>query len=290
MAPEFAKFIFSRFTSSIGPYRDTPWLRTTVLVVCVAGVILLLNSCDRDGPAAPPPPPQPSDVSGFASLENQSDHSGILLRLSELDSTTVTDSAGSFSFSQVPPGAWQLVAFYPYFESCSLMVRVPEDSLLPAGSLLLEQQLQFWTELPSDTISISEDLLEWNTLPLTGYVENVTTRMVGVGCYHGPPKLVAVRPAEGSATEECDILYGRLVCMDTHDIHWYSFEPGRVYRCDILTPLSQSCFFPSSRYEVYWAISDQAHYSRWLQSFGEHNLSLYRKKELFRPSTFLLTP
>lgn len=84
-------------------------------------------------------------------------------------------------------------------------------------------------------------------------------------------------------------MYGRLICLDTCDAGGHAFAPASVYRYKLYTGLSKSCF-PPGQYEVYWAISDQAHYPGWLMSYGEHNLSLYRKRELFRPSSLTLVP
>jgi hypothetical protein len=126
-------------------------------------------------------------------------------------------------------------------------------------------------------------------LEVWGCVENVGGEAVDVGCVQGPPKLLAVREREGNMSQECVDTHGRLASGDLEQVRWYEFAPGETRRYSLRTGLPKSCFTQGT-YDIFWAVSDQAHYPRWLASHEDPNTSLYRKRELFRPAPIVLIP
>jgi hypothetical protein len=90
-----------------GPPKLSDNCRWRFLFVFSSLAVLLLAAiaCDNDSTWRPAP-----GLSGYVRLENQSDHSGVLLTIAELDSTAVTDSRGFFSFGGIPDGSWQIEA------------------------------------------------------------------------------------------------------------------------------------------------------------------------------------
>lgn len=82
-------------------------MRSVIPMVALTLVLAQTVGCDKEGTVSFPNPPgllSPTDLSGYARLENQTDHSGVLLWLNGLDSTAVTDSTGFFSSSKIPAG------------------------------------------------------------------------------------------------------------------------------------------------------------------------------------------
>ena len=147
----------------------------------VSGV-LLLTTCDHSGTMNPDD--QLLDQY-WVRLENQLEHSGIMVQIVELDTLVVTDSTGAFNFENLPDGNYTLDARYPYFASGRDSVVVKNGEIEGPVHLELEQQLQFWIEPAETTLSQSNTYPEdRNTFILSGlrqYRVNILMNPSGSG-------------------------------------------------------------------------------------------------------------
>jgi len=84
-------------------------------------------------------------------LQNQADHSGIIIRLIELNTYTTTDSLGHFEFKSIPDGNYTLQAKYPYFSTEQIGVSIEEGKIKVPINIVLKQKVKFWVE-PAETI------------------------------------------------------------------------------------------------------------------------------------------
>jgi hypothetical protein len=271
-----------------GPPKLSDNYRWRFLAVFSSVAVLLLAAiaCDNDSTWRPAP-----GLSGYVRLENQNDHSGVLLRVSELDSTAVTDSTGFFSFGGIPDGSWQIVARYPYFEPDTATANLANGILQERIDITLEQLFQFWIEPSDTTISMSQPgdehtfrLFQW------GHLTNISDHPVTVEGELDPRVFVAIRPTESTASKYCDEHYGWLSPIDAYDWFVFTFEPGehRAFPLWILGSYMKDCFEPG-RYEVYCCISDQLTYREHFEPYSSLNWTLLKKRELLRPGRVRIT-
>lgn len=97
--------------------------------------------------------------SGRARLQNEIEHSGIFVRLLELDTTiaTMTDSLGYFMFDSLPDGNWTLRASYAYYFPQQFPVKVIGGNLTIEIDVELQQIFQFWSEPAETTVSLQDN-------------------------------------------------------------------------------------------------------------------------------------
>lgn len=287
MADGFARSILARVFSNLHCYPDIRRLLSRVLTAGLLSIVLITNSCDRNGGVGP----RIQVVSGHANLENQSDHSGVLLTITDLDSTAVTDSTGFFSFSGIPDGVWQLRAIYPFFETDTIDVELVNGLLQSPIEITLRQLLQFWIEPTDTTISMSASAWDDRNfrMEFRGYFENVSDDTVTIICSLTPFKLLAIRPLEAASSKYCDELYGWLAPSDFIDWLILTLEPGAKVM-DLLGRgywFKRECFEPGS-YEVYWCLNDNFNYRDHFEPYTELNWTLMQKRELLRPGSLAL--
>jgi len=157
----------------------------------VFGIIILLSlvNCKNIGV-------DPDEGRVYVRLQNQTEHSGIMVEFTELNRFTLTDSLGYFSFDDLPNGIYTLHAKYPYFRPEHETVLVKDGKIQTPVNLELKQLLQFWVEPPETTISMSNlGNPDWFSLGgLRQYLVNITTVPVRVGTYLGPVHLWALVP------------------------------------------------------------------------------------------------
>jgi hypothetical protein len=221
-------------------------------------------------------------------LENQSDHSGVLVRISGTEHSTATRSTGYFSFRDVPDGTWNIEAEYPYFESQNLEVEVAGGLQQSPARLVLQQELQFWFGSVDTAISLSGLEPINSELVLDGYVQNISDSNVGVLSISGCSlMLFAIRGASASMTDECEARHGWLAPGDCMPVYSYCFEPGETRRFVAGAALYRECFEPGS-YEVFWSLNDNGNHAEHFQWDSDLNKSLIAKRELLRPMTIEL--
>ena len=286
MAARFDRSTFLRFIHDPHSHRGIGFFLSFVVILGLAGVLPLIHGCGDNCSIQRPT----LGVNGYVRLENQSDHSGVLLRMAELDSTAVTDSTGLFSFSGIPDGHWELTAIYPFFERDTTEVELADGLLQGQIDITLEQLLQFWVEPADTTVAMSQSDDEHHfSLVLWGYLSNLSDHAVTVKAAHGPRALVAIRPLAAAASEYCDELYGWLSPNDTIDWFVLTFEPGetRLFPLGAGRRYRVECFEPGP-YEISWCVSDEFNYRGHFNRYGDLNRTLLAKRELFRPATVTL--
>ena len=255
MATGFAGSAFLRFIHDPYSHRGVASVLLFAVITALAGVLPLTNGCNSDCSIQRPT----LEVNGYVRLENQSDHSGVLLRIAELDSTAVTDSTGFFSFSGIPDGHWELTAIYPYFGRDTTEVEMLNGVMQGQIDIALEQLLQFWVEPTDTSVAMSQSDDEYHfRLVFSGYLSNLSDHAVRVIAAFGPRSLIAIRPLEATASKYCDEHYGWLSPTDAIvwlDITIESGETGSLLLGSGRRYLT-ACFEPGP-YEVFWCISDQ---------------------------------
>jgi hypothetical protein len=260
----------------------------TLSLSCLLVLVLAALGCGEDTSSVRPE----LGLHGQAVLANQSDHSGVLVKVVGLDSAAVTDAEGFFSISDIPDGHWSLVASYPYFESDTTVAEVVGGVVQSPVEMTLRQLLQFSIEPAETTISMSES--GWDEyhfrMEFLGHVENVSEHPVRIIATLEPLRLLAIRPAGPSVTDYCDKKYGWLSPMDLTFATAYTFAPGEEWSPGLGLGYRfwTTCFEPGT-YEVYWSILDNGHHREHFIPYSELNRTLLAKRELLRPITLTLT-
>jgi hypothetical protein len=256
------------------------------LIPLLLAILLIVPSCDKENYVWNPTP----GLSGYVKLQNQSDHSGVLVRVTETERTAVTNSRGYFSFDDVPDGTWRLEAEYPYFETDSLSIDIVDGLQQRPVRMVLGQELQFWVG-PADTVvSMTHPGGGDFFLVLSGYVKNVSDSPVTVlgisGC---DPRLFAIRSVQPDMTAECEAQYGWLEPSDCLPVFELTFDPGETKYIPLVKELDRSCFDPG-RYEVSWVLNDNGNHAPHFEPGSDLNKSLIAKTELLRPAAVNLVP
>ena len=247
-------------------------------------------------------------------LENQAEHSGILVKFVELDTVVFTDSTGYFNFEKLPDGAWTLTAKYPYFSSAEESVNVEDGVVQHTIDILLKQKLQFWVEPAETTISMNQGDSSGFTFTLQGHLVNLTDERVTVRGVLDPRTFFAISPQgfqwpfvhnPANRAEFCYEHYEWFGATDAIDLFEFHFDPGDTISFPARLPEGWfliSCFNPGI-YLVFSAPSDHWNYqehfeadyfwqeddsSSWI-SYNPLNKTLLKKRELFRPATINLT-
>lgn len=259
------------------------------------------------------------ELAGYIILENQSEHSGILVQLVELDSVVFTDSIGYFNFGQIPDGSWTLKAKYPYFTSAEESVIVEDNAIQDTIDILMRQKLQFWIEPAETTISMDQSDSSVFTFTLQGYLVNITDERVTVRGVLDPRTFFAISPQgiqwpfvpnRDNRTEFCYEHYEWFGATDAIDLFDFNFNPGDTISFRARLPegwFLKSCFNPGI-YLVFSAPSDHWNYQEYFdpayfwdrekdpfpppwawEKSKQLNKTLLLKRELFQPATINLT-
>jgi hypothetical protein len=211
------------------------------------------------------------------------------VEVTALEKTAITDSSGYFAIPDIRDGNYELTARYPYFAPCSLEVILRRGHLRRAVDVTLTQLMRFWVEPCSLVVSLSEIDGPQIILDLWCYAENISDRTVVTRCAYGPVKMIAVKPADGIASDRCHDLYGRLMAGDFAVATSYRFDSGAVGKFRLCRGLGKSCF-PAATYDIFWAVCDESDHPERLRYsyYGELNQSLYGKRNLFRTASLIV--
>jgi len=114
------------------------------LFIPVIAAVILSFSCSEK-----PTDPQQSSLRGVATFEGQQDHSGIVVRIQELDAQATTSAEGNYSFGSVPTGSYTLLAadgdagrqLYDFKITRDVSVAQGRESVAPAMELPMFQRI-----------------------------------------------------------------------------------------------------------------------------------------------------
>jgi hypothetical protein len=272
-----------------------------ILLAIIFFVIVLYSSCDKKNPTQFDPPFQLN----YISLQNQTEHSGIMVKIKELDQFVITDSLGFFNFDSLPNGNFILKAKYPYFATREESIRVVSGKIEPPVHLELKQLLQFWIEPPETSISINNDP---NYCRLTGFrlnMANLTDSTVTVqNSKGGTLHLEALKPIGFSwPTDNCHATYGMFIVGNLAFGPNYTFQPKDTVSLpsgSIIMEVDPLCL-SLNKYLLYATIPDQLNFKEYfdidsLQAgtpnqprYNQMNSSLLKKINLFRPMIVHIT-
>lgn len=245
----------------------------------------------------------------IVTLQNQSEHSGIMVKLVELDTFVITDSSGSFEFPKLRDGNYTLMAKYPYFSTKLLNIIVVDSTVQTRVNIELKQQFQFWIE-PAETTISKSNMNNPNFFLVSGleqYRVNISHSALNVRSELDPLNYCAFYP-EGfnwpfipnpdSLPDFCFINYGWIGSNDAyHDIN-LSFQADDTSWVPIPQDiLLKNCFYQGS-YKFLSSVTDTYHYPEYFNPayvrnqsnpnqglYDQMNRSLFKKLHLFRPAT-----
>ena len=241
------------------------------------------------------------DSTYLVRLQNEVEHSGIMITIKELDVFTLTDPYGQFLFFEaLPDGNYTLEAQYPYYEIVEIPVTVENQQLKDSLVLELKQLLQFEV-IPSDTTLNFSSFTNDFPLLMKVRVSNLTGQAFDWGTPQGPSYLNALRPSVGNYTDHpsiyCHYNNGILTHLPTFDAHFGQIGPFQQFEVSVGKEFFLSCFLPGE-YFFYSCVTVVAYYPKYFAHeytvygqdlrYKKMNLSLYLKKRLFKPARVIL--
>lgn len=260
--------------------------------------------------------PERIDQTNFSvKLQNQSDHSGVMLKFLELDHFVLTDSAGKFDLSNLPDGTFNIEIKYPYFETIHAEVEVINEKIYSSisSNLELKQLLQFWIEPVDTTISMNNagNPYYFSLNVFRQYMVNISDNPVNVGTYVDPIDLWALVPLDNEwpyvpnpdSVAYCYLNYNWFGGTDAIINFRIFIQPYDTSFVTVgSTAASTECFDEGS-YLFYSAISDLGHYPEYFDPayvygykgegknhlYQKMNRSILKKLELFRPAVVHIT-
>ena len=255
----------------------------------------------------------PIGLVGIVELENQDEHSGVIVWNSELDTFAITDETGLFDFGNVADGSYELRVRYPYFEEKVIKFKVEDGKTTTNKPVRLKQVLRFWIEPAETTISINQDSTNEYILDMRGFVENLTEDTVRIGGTLGPRKLFSLYPTKSSwpltyddvdnRIESCYEHYGWHGANIFFDLFVFPIVPGITGSSILRTPngFILQCL-DIGAYYAFWSLSDQRHFKEYFEAdyfwdddhatvelYNYLNRTLQKKKNLLRPSVVHIT-
>lgn len=272
------------------------------VVVCLS--ILLLFGCEK--PTSPDE--KVLDKENYIHLQNQTDHSGVLIKILETGAMAITDSLGYFTLPKVIDGEYTLQVKYPFFKIVEQSVVISDSLLQTKIELELEQQLQFWVEPAETTITIAD---KTNFLEFRGYAENISDTIVS-GTTYTLPSNWGILPESiywnfgGSIldSKRCYEENWNIGLTDMTAVGGYSIQAGKII--SILNKevwqLGYECTPPGRKYLLFFSLVDEKHFGEYFQGeffvdgkvdinqiINPLTKSLFKKRELFRPSIINFT-
>lgn len=242
-------------------------------------------------------------------LENQIEHSGIMVKILEIDKFYITDSTGRVLFDSIPDGNYTLQVKYPYFITDMANIIIEDGKIKLTVNIELKQKMQFWIEPAETTISMS-NLGNPDVFSISGFRQyrvNITKLPVSVRSMFDPVDLWAflpqgfewpVYPNADSIPDPCYASYGWLGSNDAfHDID-IIFQPGDTTYAPVphADPFLKKCFF-ADYYLFFSSVTDEDNYPEYFDPvyirnkstpnqklYDSMNRSLLKKLELFRPA------
>lgn len=250
----------------------------------------------------------------IVTLQNQNEHSGIMLRIVELDTFVLTDSCGHFEFPKLPDGNYTFEARYPYFDSKQMNILITENMIQSEVQIELKQLFQFWIEPAEISISKSNigDPDFFSVAGLRQYRVNITESTLTVRSGLDPLDYWAFYP-EGfdwpyipnpdSLQDFCYANYGWMGRNDLfHDIDLI-FQPNDTTWVSVPQPsiMLKDCFYQGA-YKFYSSVTDTYNYPEYFHPafvrnlrspnhglYDQMNRSLFKKTQLFRPAKLNIT-
>ncbi len=245
-------------------------------------------------------------------LQKQTDHSGIMVNIVELDTFLVTDSSGRFILNNFDAdGYYTLSAKYPYFKTEEMSVQFQDGKIITPVNLELQQLLQFWIEPAETTLSMDDggnpNVFSFGEFRL--WDVNISDEPVTVWGGYLPIYLRAIVPQDNewpyvpnpdSLPNFCYLEYNWFGANDADFVFIFTLQPHDTSYTYIRYYGSIVCF-QEGLYALYSAISDLAHYPEYFDPgyvfyggdrkhlYEKMNRSLFKKLELFKPALVHLT-
>ncbi len=252
---------------------------------------------------------KPEADKNYIHLQNQSDHSGVLIKLLDTDVMAVTDSLGYFVLPKVADGEYTLQAKYPFFKIVEQKVEIAGSMLETKVQLELEQQLQFWVEPAETTFSISEKTNFWK---YKAYATNVSNNVYEGRSRSGtsewgivPENINWNLGVNGNInSKRCFQDFASIGLIDIPEGKYMYLQPGdTTYRRkkDICL-LGFECTPPGRTYLLFYVFVDQMHFDEYFQHrffvdgktdnsqiYNPLTKSFFKKCEMFRPAIIHFT-
>lgn len=272
------------------------------LLLIIAPALFLQLRCKDSGTEA-----SPAEL--IVRLENQTDHSGIMIRLVELNKFVITDSLGRFEFDSFAPGTYTLRARYPYFKTEERTVLFEAGKIKTQVNIVLKQQLQFWIE-PAETTISRGNLNNPNFFSFSGmrlHIVNISGEPVNVGTYLDPLYPWGIMPQgfdwpfvpnPDNHTEYCYAHYGWLGSTDAIVNFRFWIQPGDTLLVIVprhLTVIERDCVREGT-YLFYSLLNNHGHYPEYFdpsyfmvdtlphpQPYNQLTKTFLKKRQLFRP-------
>ncbi|NIA31950.1 MAG: hypothetical protein GWP06_18825 [Actinobacteria bacterium] len=251
---------------------------------------------------------KPKADKNYIHLQNQSDHSGVLIKLMDTDVKAVTDSLGYFVLPKAAAGEYTLQAKYPFFKILEQKVEIVDSTLQTKIHLELEQQIQFWVEPAETTLSVNEKTRFWE---FTGYATNISDTMISGTTYSVPENWGLVPESldwnfanRNIDSRRCYDDVPTIGLTDLLGIGGFSLQPGHTYYRHLrdVWQLGYECTPPGRTYLFFFILVDQVHFDEFFQrnffidgktdnsqSINPLWKSFFKKRELFRPAIIHFT-
>ncbi|NOX66486.1 MAG: carboxypeptidase-like regulatory domain-containing protein [Chlorobi bacterium] len=267
------------------------------VVVCLS--ILFLWGCEK--PTSPGE--KVLDEENYIHLQNQTNHSGVLVKILETSAMAITDSLGYFTLPKVIDGEYTLQAKYPFFKIVEQSVVISDSVLQTKIELELEQQLQFWVEPAETTLTMADKTRFWE---FRGYATNISDSIVS-GISYTLPKNWGIIPenldwnfADNSIDSKfCYENLPNIGLTDLTAIGGFSIMPGDtgITKYKDVWLLGFECTPPGRTYLLFFSLVDQKYFDEYFQRrffidgkvdnnqiMNPLTISLFKKRELFRPA------
>jgi hypothetical protein len=277
---------------------------------CFALLFLLLLDCEKLFSPDEKGVNAKSDAKkNYIHLQNQTDHSGVLIKLIEADAIAVTDSSGFFILPKVVNGEYTFQARYPFFEIVEQKVKIADSMLVTKIQLELEQQIQFWVEPAETTLSVADKTRFWEFM---GYVKNISQNIYEAGPRSGLSEWGIVPETinwnfggnNNINSKRCFQDFTYIGPTDIPEKVKIYLQPGETKSSRYIDvwQLGYECTPPGRTYLLFFILVDQVHFDEFFQGrfFVDANTdnsqsinplwkSLFKKRELFRPAIIHFT-
>lgn len=247
-------------------------------------------------------------------LQNQADHSGIIVHLTELNTFTITDSLGQFEFKNVPDGNYTLQAKYPYFSTEQIGVNIEGGKIETPINIVLKQQLKFWVE-PDETTFSRNNLDNPRVFAIEGirvFYKNISEKTILMGTAFDPLFPWALVPQgfnwpfienPDGRPEYCYEIYGWLGSTDAIVDFRITIQPGETRFALVGSNTLEKDCVKEGTYLFYSLINDMINYPEYFepayfwtdtlphpQPYNQLNKTLIKKNlELLRPAIIHIT-
>ncbi|NIA30648.1 MAG: hypothetical protein GWP06_12145 [Actinobacteria bacterium] len=252
---------------------------------------------------------KPEADKNYIHLQNQSDHSGILIQLMDTDVMAVTDSLGYFVLPKTTDGEYTLQAKYPFFEIFEQRVEVTDSVLQTKIRIELEQQIQFWVEPAETTFSISEKNKFWK---YKAYATNISDNVYEGRSRSGTSEWGLVPENinwnfggnDNINSKRCFQDFTYIGPIDILEGTYMYLQPGDTTyrRKEDICLLGFECTPPGRTYLLFYVFVDQMHFDEYFQRrffvdgktdssqiYNPLTKSFFTKRELFRPTIIHFT-